>query len=237
MKRILPSILAVVVVVGLAIFLFGSSAESPATDSTQNDSATTTRGTQLDPEVPSGEYDVSQFGSRIGWTARKSLVAGYEDEGFIPVDSGMITVSEDDQLTANVVFDVASIEAGSVSNENADPGRLTKHLRSDDFLAVEKYGTSTLTVTDTEPIASTTKEIDYRVTADLTLKGTTKTITFPAEIGMDEETLEVLANVTIDRTRWGIRYGSDSFFDNLGDNVIDDTVDISVYLLAEPTNS
>jgi polyisoprenoid-binding protein YceI len=232
MKRILPSILAVVVVVGLAIFLFGSPAESPTTEKT----ATTSATDDMDAEIPAGQYTVSTSTSAVNWTARKKLVDGYADTGVIPIKSGTITQQATGTLKADIVLRLDEIRAGSVANDKAPPSRLTQHLRSEDFFATSEYPTGTIAVKGTEPIASTTKKTDYTVTADVTMKGNTNTVTFPAKIGTKADQLNVQANMTIDRTRWGIRYGSDSFFDNLGDNVIEDDVDISVALRAEKSS-
>jgi polyisoprenoid-binding protein YceI len=65
------------------------------------------------------------------------------------------------------------------------------------------------------------------------MKGQTNEITFPATIGMQGDSLVVRADTEIDRSRWNIRYGSPSFFNDLGDSAIGDMVDISVDLTAE----
>jgi hypothetical protein len=50
---------------------------------------------------------------------------------------------------------------------------------------------------------------------------------------MQGDSLVVRADTEIDRSRWNIRYGSPSFFNDLGDNAIGDMVDISIDLTAE----
>ena len=119
---------------------------------------------------------------------------------------------------------------GNVST-NAGTQQLAGHLRSEDFFAVDQYPTSTLDTTSITPATSSSST--YNVTADLTMKGTTNQVSFPATIGMQENQLIVRANTEIDRSRWSIRYGSPSFFNDLGDNVIGDMVDISVDLVAD----
>jgi len=68
---------------------------------------------------------------------------------------------------------------------------------------------------------------------DLTIKGQTHEVTFPATIYTDNEGVTYAeATFGIDRTLWGITAGSSSFFDNLADNVVDDIVAMSFKLVA-----
>ena len=64
------------------------------------------------------------------------------------------------------------------------------------------------------------------VTADVTIKGITKSITFVAEVDKGSAS----ANIVIDRTDFDVRYGSGSFFDNLGDKTIYDDFELVVSL-------
>ncbi len=223
------TIIGILLLVGVGVFLFGG---NDANAPTNPDSDVQSAQTELSSDIEDGNYVIQAEESSVRWTARKSLVNGYEDTGTIPVASSSINVQDGEIATATVEFDMTGIAVQQTSNTSAGVDQLTEHLQSQDFFAVEEHPTSTLTVLSTEPIASTTAETDHTVTANLTLKGQTNEVTFPAEIGTQENTLIVRGNMTIDRTRWGIRYGSDSFFDNLGDNVIADTVDIAVNLQA-----
>ena len=47
---------------------------------------------------------------------------------------------------------------------------------------------------------------------------------------MHIENKTVISKLTIDRSKFDIRYGSDSFFDNLGDKTIYDNFEIDVTL-------
>jgi len=67
----------------------------------------------------------------------------------------------------------------------------------------------------------------YDITADLTIKGITKPINFTAT--MNENT--ATADITVDRAKYNVRYGSGSFFEGLGDKMIYDNFDLSVKLV------
>jgi polyisoprenoid-binding protein YceI len=73
----------------------------------------------------------------------------------------------------------------------------------------------------------------YDVVGDLTMKGATGEVAFPATIYLDTEgKLHAEARFEFDRTQWGITAGSGSFFDDLADNVIDDMVAVTFSLVA-----
>ena len=66
------------------------------------------------------------------------------------------------------------------------------------------------------------------------MKVVTNEISFPATIYQtDTENVIVEAVTVIDRTKWGITSMSGSFFDNLANNVIDDSVQLSFSLVAD----
>ena len=71
------------------------------------------------------------------------------------------------------------------------------------------------------------------VTGDLTIKGHTEKITFPAQIVSETDTRLVAdASITLNRANWDIRYGSGTFFEDLGDSLIDDKVGLTLHLVA-----
>ena len=102
--------------------------------------------------------------------------------------------------------------------------KLVGHLKSDDFFGVEKYPTSSFEIT------SATKFSNGKATVSgkLSIKGKTENISFDVV----KNGSAYIAKVDVDRSKFDVRYGSDSFFDNLGDKVIDDifTLDIKLQL-------
>src|SRR5690606_16449997 len=76
------------------------------------------------------------------------------------------------------------------------------------------------------------KDHMYDVSGDLTIKGTTNEISFPATIAMKDGALLAQGEFFFDRTLWDVRFGSTKFFSNLGDNVVDDMIYVSFKLMA-----
>lgn len=222
------TILGVLVVGIVAVLLVGSgTADAPTDDQNRLEPRSS-----LSADLVAGNYTVNPEESSVRWTARKTLVSGYEDTGSFAIASSSLMVEGGALTDGEIIFDMADLAADQTSNTQMGVDSLTEHLRSDDFFDVETYPEASFSLTSTEEISSTIEEFDYQVTGDLTLKDQTNELTFPAEIGMDDGNLIIRGTTSIDRTQWGIRYGSDSFFDNLGDNVIGDEVDISFDLTA-----
>ena len=113
----------------------------------------------------------------------------------------------------------SSIQVTSL--EGKKKASLEKHLRSDDFFGIEEFPTAEMVISAVE---STTD--GYNVTGDFTIKGQTHPVTFPMVVNGNTAT----AKVKIDRTKYNVRYGSDTFFDNLGNRVIYNEFDLNVKL-------
>lgn len=111
----------------------------------------------------------------------------------------------------------------STSSTGGTGSMLENHLKSDDFFSVATYPTATVALKNV---------VNGVVTADVTIKDITKTISFPAIITETSTALSATATLSIDRTLWDVRYGSGTFFDNLGDNIIGDKVELVLTLSA-----
>jgi polyisoprenoid-binding protein YceI len=236
MNKTALTIITVLIAVVALFFIFGngdgqdSDQSATTTPPTETATSTATSSENTSDQLEKGTYTIDTEKSTVEWTAYKTLVDGYEDVGTFPVTDGQITVGSDGSISANVTLDIANLNVISVSGPGSTD-RLASHLRSEDFFDTQQYPTSTLRTTAITQATSSANT--YNVTADLTMKGQTNEITFPAQIGMEDGGLTVQADTEIDRSRWNIRYGSPSFFNDLGDNAIGDMVDISVDLTAE----
>ena len=80
-------------------------------------------------------------------------------------------------------------------------------------------------------VTSTTefKDGKAKITGDLTIKGKTESMSFDVvRNGNDYST-----KIDVDRSKFDVRYGSDSFFDNLGDKVIADIFTLDIKLVVK----
>jgi polyisoprenoid-binding protein YceI len=162
--------------------------------------------------------------SSIKWTGKKVMGSHW---GQLMVQSGNIDMKSSNSWAGKIVVDMQSIDCKDLEGESK--GKLEGHLKADDFFGVAKFPTATINV-----ISATSKGgNDYMVTANLTIKGITEKMTFPATIEVYDENVTVMANLSVDRTKFGIKYGSSSFFDKLGDKAIENNFDLEVKIVSK----
>ena len=175
------------------------------------------------PKKPTAAYTIDTEQSTVQWTGKK--VTG-QHNGEIELQEGTLDIDGEQLSGGQFVIDMQSIN--TLDLEGEDKAKLEGHLKSDDFFGVETYPTAKLVITQVTP-----QEGDqYLITGDLTIKESTHPIEFPATVRLQDGQLTAEATLTVDRTQYDVRYGSSSFFDNLGDKVIYDDFDINVSLVA-----
>jgi polyisoprenoid-binding protein YceI len=182
--------------------------------------------------IADGSYMVAA-NSKVTWEGRKPLVSGYADKGTLDVKEGAASVKDGKMTEGNVVIDMKTLKATAMAKAGAE-AMLEKHLKGADFFDVEKYPTAALKITSVEPAADASSTFRYTVKGDLTMKEKTNAVEFPATIyaGTDGK-LHAAAKLDLNRAKWDIRFGSDTFFDNLANNVIDDYFTLSFDIVGD----
>lgn len=155
--------------------------------------------------------------SKITWTGYK--VTG-QHEGTIDLKNGTLEFKEGKLVGGTFTINMTTINTTDLSGEYK--GKLDGHLKSDDFFGVAKHPTATLTF---RKVVETDDNI-YRIAADLTIKGSKSPVAFNLEL----ENNSAETKLKVDRTKYGIKYGSASFFDGLKDKAISDEFDLHVEL-------
>jgi polyisoprenoid-binding protein YceI len=157
--------------------------------------------------------------SSIDWIGRK--VTG-QHTGKIKITSGEVHMSGKAVKGGSFKMDMTSI--------TSDSERLTGHLKTDDFFSVEKNPVSTFVIT--KVAAAGAERIN--VTGNLTIKGITNEISFPATVKKEGNSLVAVAkNVLVNRAKFDIRYGSKSFFNDIGNKAIEDDFELGINLVAK----
>ena len=157
--------------------------------------------------------------STIEWVGKKVTGA---HEGTVQIKSGSLLLLQGKSLVGGTfVIDMTSIACTDMKGGGA--AKLVGHLSSDDFFDVESFPEAKLEISKAEALENN----QVKFIADATIKGQTHPLEFVATVGDNTAT----ADIVIDRTKYGIRYGSGSFFDNLGDRTIDDNFTLSVNLV------
>jgi polyisoprenoid-binding protein YceI len=168
-----------------------------------------------------GLYEVDTAASSLAWESAKLAIV--EHTGLVDIKSGSLVVQDGVLSGGEFVLDMNSIS----SDEGLDG--LVNHLKSDDFFDVANHPEARLVITSVMTVAD-----NYLVEADLTIKDITAPISFSADLSQEVDTMMAKAEFVIDRTVWDIRFGSGSFFDDLGDSAIKDEIIFNVSLVARP---
>ncbi|MBI2551649.1 YceI family protein [Candidatus Uhrbacteria bacterium] len=180
----------------------------------------------------SGTFALDTAASVLHWVGRKPAFIDYLDRGTVDLSSGELTLKDGTVTAGTFTIDFTTIAVDS-TGKNAGETMLAAHLKSKDFFEVETYPTGTFTLDSIKKIEG---EMLYEVTGNLTVKGITRQVTFPATIYKQGNALRAQAQTQLDRSKWNIKYNSGSFFKNLGEKIIDDQFLLTLDLVALAEN-
>jgi polyisoprenoid-binding protein YceI len=166
-------------------------------------------------------YKVDVTKSSLTWVGKKFTGS---HNGAIGLQSGNLLFNGKKLTGGNFVIDMTTIKDADKS------ANLEKHLKADDFFGADKFPTSTFTI---KKVANGTGST-VNLTGDLTIKGVTNSITFPANIvwNADGSVTASADKVLVDRTKYGIKYRSKGMFPDVGDKMIYDDFELSIKLVA-----
>ncbi|MFZ1702862.1 MAG: YceI family protein [Saprospiraceae bacterium] len=168
------------------------------------------------PKPTSKTINIKQ--SVINWKGYKVLG---EHAGTVKFMTGNLEFDVNNNLTGGTLV----VDMNSIVCTDLNPGqgkeKLEGHLKSDDFFGTSIHPKATLKI---KKVVSKGKSGEYKVVADLTIKNIVKEIKFDTNIS---ET-KAMAIIKIDRSDYDVKFGSGSFFDNLGDSTIYDEFDLNV---------
>lgn len=168
----------------------------------------------------SQKVDVAK--SSVKWLGKK--VTG-EHTGTVSIKEGSLELTKGKVTGGKVVIDMNSLVNTDIADAGMN-GKLVGHLKSDDFFGVEAFPTAELVITKVD---------GNNFSGNLTIKGTTNPTSFTATASKDGKNIVYKGTITIDRSKYNVKYGSKSFFDNLGDKVIYDEFTLEFNLVL-PSN-
>jgi len=212
-KIILPALLAVSMLVSPVIA--GTPAASKAAVSS---SKAATKTFKLQPQL-----------STLGWEGKK--VTG-QHNGNVQFKEGTLQVSGNQIVGGMFTVDMNTLKVEDIKDAGMN-GKLMGHLRSDDFFSIEKNPTATFKITKVTPMKADASGNNTTITGDLTIKGITKPVSFPAKSGVKGDLASASGTATIDRTQFDIKYGSKSFFEGIGDKAIMDDFTLTFNVIAK----
>lgn len=172
------------------------------------------------PQPDNTPIDLKQ--STVAWNGYK--VTG-KHNGLVNLKSGNLQFEGGKLTGGSFEIDMNSISCLDMTGEYAN--KLVNHLKSDDFFGVANYPLVTFTTTR---VVHQGQDL-YKIEGNLTIKGITKSIRFNTKLKEANGRKELNAQIKLDRADFNVKYGSGSFFDNLGDKTIYDEFDINVTLV------
>jgi polyisoprenoid-binding protein YceI len=186
-----------------------------------------TSATFIEKLTKATTYKVDTSKSELKWNGKK--VTG-EHYGTIALKEGSFTLDGTKLTGGSFVADMNSIVVQDLTDKEYN-GKLTGHLKSEDFFSVEKHPTASFVVTS----ATTKSNGTVDVAGNLTIKGITKPVSFPVTVTPSKEGALVKGTIVVDRSKYDMKFRSKSFFDaaTLGDKMVYDDFTIEVDLIGK----
>lgn len=206
--------------VAAALLTFACGKSTDTVEATEAQEVAQTEGTTL---------TLSPEDSKISWMGYKPTG---QHTGIIPATTGTVTVNGSEVTGGTFTFDITGLEIHDLEEGSENHGKLFGHLQSPDFFDAANHPTATFEITSVEPFAADDTISDeeqfasdntpkantelspanpnYWVSGNLTMRGTTKNIKFPATINVSDGVVTTQAGFNIDRTDWGLAYGDEA---------------------------
>ena len=207
-------------ILAAALMTFACSKPADTVEATEAQEVVASEGTTLtmDPAA-----------SKVSWMGYKPTG---QHTGIIPATSGTVTVNGTEVTGGTFSFDITALEIHDMEAGTEMHGKLQTHLQSEDFFDAANHPTATFEITSVEPFTADDVITDeeqfasdntpkanselapespnYWVSGNLTMRGTTKNIKFPAAINVTDGAVTAKAGFNIDRTDWGLSYGDEA---------------------------
>ncbi|MFC5216260.1 YceI family protein [Streptomyces coerulescens] len=166
--------------------------------------AATTTAAAVSPDLAAltGEYTIDPAHSTIGFVARHAMVTNVKGKFLDFSGSLHLDGSDPSASTASLDIKMDSIDTGSADRDG--------HLKSADFFKIEEFPTMTFRSTKAEALGGD----DYRITGDLEILGTTKSITIDLEFNgaakdpFGNERVGFEGKAEILRSEWGLTWNA-----------------------------
>ncbi len=169
-----------------------------------------------------GNYIIDVATSSLKW--RGENVVGKKHEGAILVKRGNISIAGGALTGGELVIDMNTLINTDLSGE--EKAKIESHLKSEDFFGVAKFGEASYTIVS----GVKTNAITYDVKGKLTIKGNTHDLNCKLVVAPNGNDINVGGGFMFDRSAYDVRYGSDKFFENLGDKMIKNEVIMTLSL-------
>ena len=200
----------------------------------------------------SESYNIDTQESEVTWIGSKPTG---KHHGVIPITSGDIAVEDGKVVGGTIVINVAEIDNVDLKEDPDSHSKLVTHLKSEDFFDTENHPTAEFVITSVKPYSKedsvkVKEEFDtqykpasakehmvaspiHKVTGNLTMRGKTLSVSFPAHVELNDDKVIAKAKFNIDRTQWGLQYNNEAnVVDKAKDKFIYNTVNVGFDIVA-----
>ena len=184
--------------------------------------------------------------STLGWEG-KAVTHGHN--GTMQFANGELNVANGMIASGLVTVDMKTMKCTDITDAESQ-AKFVGHMSGDDFFGADKFPTAVFKIVSVTPLKAAGNSAgkgkgkangkalgkddnNATIAGDMTIKGVTNRISFPAKVGVKDGVAAATGKVTIDRTKYGLKYGSKSFFDSLGDKAISDDFTLSFNVIAK----
>jgi polyisoprenoid-binding protein YceI len=219
---------SILLTLGAAMLIFSSCMQGPKGEKARTGdelSITSTEGT---------EFAVNISSTQIEWLGSKP---GGTHNGTFPIQQGTLNLNSNKIIGGQIVIDMNALTVKDIEDVKTNQ-MLVGHLKSPDFFATDSFPTAKFEIAKVTTLDQA-KDIEgimvtHNIEGNLTLRGITRSVTFPAEIKISESSVWAKSpKFVINRTNWKANYGSPSIFADLKDKFIHDEVALNITLTAE----
>ena len=202
--------------------------------------------------IDAKELNIVTNESKVSWIGSKPTG---KHNGYIPISKGSIAVSADKIVGGTIEMDLNNIENEDLAESPDRQAKLENHLKSADFFDVENFPTATFKIVSVEPYSGSDsvkikKEFEseykpasakehmvqsptHKITGNLTMRGKTLSISFPAQVVFSDNQIKAKAKFNIDRTLWDLKYSNEAtVVDKAQDRFIYNTVNVGFDITA-----
>lgn len=159
------------------------------------------------------------------WGYKLAKTEASSHNGVLNVKSGEVTLKNNQIVGGTFLLDMTSLNATDLTGEMQT--KLNNHLKNEDFFEVNRFPTATYTITSVKKNAD--KAYPFMVNGNLTAKGKTNPVSFPAKITLNKGVFTMVSDkFSFDRQKFDIAYRSAA-----KDVIVKDDIDMLISVTAK----
>jgi rhodanese-related sulfurtransferase len=180
------------------------------------------------PKIADGVHALDLAESKVVWIGRNLINKHW---GHVALSAGQVEVREGIPVKGEVTLDMKRLTCSDLAG-NPLHDVLIHHLESDDFFDVARFPEARFSFDRAEGCSDRAGCRNLKLHGQLTVRGVTKPLVIEASAGITPEGKAALQSTfCLNRTAWGVLYGSGSFFRRLAGHLVNDEIELQLRIL------